>query len=94
MFEVYAGIKKKATCTFPHSKLALFLKMVYTQNMAKKSSKKRTGRPLKNNAHLVEVRANLMAELGTRGFLKKDIAFIFNVDPSQVSRFAHFKRKH
>lgn len=60
--------------------------------MAKKSSKKRTGRPLKNNAHLVEVRASLMAELGTRGFLKKDIAFIFNVDPSQVSRLSPLKK--
>lgn len=48
--------------------------------------KKKAGRALKSNTHLLEVRAFAMQLLAGKGLSNTDIAFIFNVHPSQVTR--------
>lgn len=53
--------------------------------MAKKDIIKK-GRPLSEQSHLIEVRALYMQKLIDKNFSKKDVAFIFNVHPSQVTR--------
>lgn len=59
--------------------------------MAKKTIKKNTGRIKKDNEHLIEARAHFMQELVERGMSQKDIAFVFNVHPSQVTRSLKIK---
>lgn len=47
---------------------------------------KRRGRIHKEDLHLLDVRAYLMNDLTKKKLSNKDIAFIFNVHPSQVTR--------
>jgi len=54
--------------------------------MAKKKTTKRNGRVADNNSHLLEARTHLAQQLARKGFSNKEIAFIFNVHPSQITR--------
>ena len=59
---------------------------MYTFIMAKKTTAKRTGRAKDNNSHLLEARTHLILQLTKKGYSKQDVAFIFNVHPSQITR--------
>lgn len=59
---------------------------MYTSIMAKKSTMKRKGRVAENNSHLLEARTHLILQLTKKGMSKQDIAIIFNVHPSQITR--------
>jgi len=56
------------------------------QNMTRKKTAKRNGRVADNFVHLMEARTHLIKQLTQKGFSQKEIAFIFNVHPSQITR--------
>lgn len=53
--------------------------------MARENTK-RKGRVLSGDVYLLDVRTYLIGDLIARGFSNKNIAFIFNVHPSQITR--------
>jgi len=55
--------------------------------MAKKKTVKRNGRVADNNIYLLEARIHLIKQLAQKGLSQKEIAFIFNVHPSQITRY-------
>lgn len=55
--------------------------------MAKENAQKNKGGRTKiENQYLIDVRTHCMRELSQKGLTNKEIAIVFNVHPSQVTR--------
>lgn len=55
------------------------------------SQKNKGGRTKIEDQYLIDVRTHYMREISSKGLSKKEIAFIFNVHPSQVTRSLKIK---